>query len=237
MLSRVIKGVRVTAKASTVGQKPATVMTDKSITLDLKYRILSNHIISNAENKAAALLYSAQEQSRSILDEAVLEAKAIKEKARSQGYTLGYQEGKNEALNIQKKALTMLENARLERKDIIDSAEPKIITLALEMAERIVHRELDLDNSLLLDMLRGIKAEALGREIVIRVNPKLLPVMQARESELQLIFPPGNFRLEPDPGVEKGVILETEMATIDATVSAQLDELEKTLKEVMHNDK
>ncbi len=225
-------------RASTIGQKqqkPNTIKTDKAIPQDIKQRILTKHIISNAENKAAALLYAAQEQSRSILEEAASEAKAIKEKAHSEGYTRGYQEGKKEALNLKKEADIMLKNARLERKNIIDSAEPEIITLALQMAEKIVHRELTLDKSLLLAMLRGLKAETLGNGVVIRINPEFLPVIQARESELLHIFPQGGYRLEPDPRVEQGVILETEMGTIDATVTAQLEELEKVLKEVMPN--
>ncbi len=133
----------------------------------------------------------------------------------------------------------MLENARLERKNIIDSAEPEIISLALKMAEKIVQQELKLDNSLLVAMLRGIKMEMgdLGDGLVIRLAPELLPIMQAQKEALQLIFPLGNFILQPDPKVEEGFILDTEIGAIDARVTTQLGELEKALKEVLSNEK
>ena len=232
-MSRIIKGVQVTTQASTIGKKDTSPLTTKTPCKDTKYHILRNHILSNAENKANALIYAAQEQSRSILEEASLEARAIRENAHSEGYSQGYKKGKEEALSLKKKAESIVENARRERIDIINSAEPEIISLALRMAEKIVHRELDLDNSLLLSMLRGIKLGDLGQKIVIRANPKVLPILQAQEKELLLIFPGEGLRLEPDPRVEEGFILDTEMGTIDAGVTSQLKELEKVLREVM----
>ncbi len=235
-LSRVLKNVQVTTKVSTIGprtrdQEPAA--GKGTPTDEAQYRILSDYVLATAESKATALLSEAQEKSRSILEKAAQEAEMIKQKAFEEGFVQGYQAGEQEAQKLKAEASALIEEARREREEIIRSAEPEIIDLALALAEKIVNQQLDLDPSLLLDMLKGIQLGDALQEIVLRVHPDRLAYLQEREAQLNQLFPQAKIRVEGDPGIERGFILDTQLGTVDARVTTQLEELEMALKEVL----
>jgi flagellar assembly protein FliH len=233
--SRVLKDVQVTAKASTIGPQSGEKETaaGNMVPIDIQNRILSNYVLATAESRAAALLSAAQGKSRSMLEKAAEEAKTIKQQAYEEGFARGYREGEQQAQGLKAEAEALLEEARREREEIIRSAEPEIINLALRLAERIVNHQLDLDPSSLLVMLKGIQLGDVQQEIVLRVHPERLSYLKGKKDELCWLFPQANVRVEADPGIKQGFILDTRQGTVDARVGTQLEELELVLKEVL----
>jgi len=240
LLSRVLKDVQVTTKTSTIGpqtkEKEAAAGNSMN-SIEVQHRILSNYVLATAESKAAALLAEAQEKSRSILEKAADEAEAIKKQAFAEGFAQGYQAGEQEAQKLKDEAEALVEEARREREEIIGTAEPEIIKLALRLAEKIVNHKLALDPSLLLAMLKGIKLDDVQQEVILRVHPDRLAYLQEKEAEISQLFPQAKVRLEGDPRVQQGFVLDTQQGTVDARVSTQLEELELVLKEVLGGGK
>jgi flagellar assembly protein FliH len=113
--------------------------------------------------------------------------------------------------------------ARLRRE-----AEADVVQLALAIARRVMRRELAVDP----DALRGLVIAALeklqGQEIArVRVHPSHLAMVT---SCLQQTLSGGQVEVLPDPAREPGsVIFETTRGNLDASVDAQVQEIERGL--------
>jgi len=113
--------------------------------------------------------------------------------------------------------------ARLRRE-----AEADVVQLALAIARRVVRRELALDP----DVLRGLVVAALeklqGQEISrVKVHPSQAAMVTAC---LQQAPSGGQVEVLPDASRELGsVIFETSRGNLDASVDAQLQEIERGL--------
>ena len=113
--------------------------------------------------------------------------------------------------------------ARLRRE-----AEADVVQLALAIARRVLRRELAMDP----DALRGLVMAALeklqGQEISrVKVHPSHAAMVT---SCLQQCSLGGQVEVLPDPSREPGsVIFETTRGNLDASVDAQLQEIERGL--------
>jgi len=107
-------------------------------------------------------------------------------------------------------------------------AEADVVQLALAIARRVVRRELAMDP----DALRGLVMAALeklqGQEISrVKVHPSHAAIVT---SCLQPTSLGGQVEVLPDPSREPGsVIFETTRGNLDASVDAQLQEIERGL--------
>jgi flagellar assembly protein FliH len=113
--------------------------------------------------------------------------------------------------------------ARLRRE-----AEADVVKLALAIARRVVRREVAADP----DALRGLVIAALeklqGQEISrVKVHPSHVALVT---SCLQQALSGGTVEVLPDPARQPGsVIFETTRGNLDASVDAQLQEIERGL--------
>jgi flagellar assembly protein FliH len=119
---------------------------------------------------------------------------------------------------------TITEVAALRRR-IFDTAEHEVMTLALGVAQRILHREVQLAPDILLAMARV----ALGRmgdrvEAVIRLHPADLAAVTQGGA------PTDGLALEADATVPRGGCqVESGVGSVDLGVDAQLNELSRLL--------
>lgn len=106
-----------------------------------------------------------------------------------------------------------------------------VVPLALEVARKIVRRQVEVDPELLLTWVRDA-AERLHTpgELVVRVNPQDLERLQASGADLQR----AGVRLQwvADPSVDGGCVVEADAGVVDASVGTQLRVLRERLDEV-----
>lgn len=108
---------------------------------------------------------------------------------------------------------------------------PAVVTLALEVARKLVRREVERDPSVLLSWVRDAAERLHGAgELVVRVNPQDLELLRSCGVDLER----AGFRLRwvPDPEVDGGCVVESDAGTADATVATQLRTLRERLEEV-----
>ncbi len=114
---------------------------------------------------------------------------------------------------------------------LADRFAPAVVTLALEVARKIVRREVDQDPALLVTWAREAAERLHGaRELVVRVNPQDLELL--RSSGVQVDRADLGLRWVVDPGVDGGCVVESEAGVADATVGTQLGTLRERLYEV-----
>ena len=112
------------------------------------------------------------------------------------------------------------------RKQFRSEAEQDTVKLAIAIARRVLHRELTLDPESIEGLIRIALEKLESRELCrVRVHPDQQPAIRAsldRFSNSQKV------ELIPDPSLQCGdVLFETAHGTIDASIEAQLREIER----------
>jgi flagellar biosynthesis/type III secretory pathway protein FliH len=127
----------------------------------------------------------------------------------------------------------LLASARAQAGRARVEAGPELRVLAVRIAEKILGRELALSPEAVVDIARqALTAAGTARQVTIRCHPDDLaalergrPRLLERASRAQVL------QLRADPNVHRGgCIVETELATIDARLSTQLDAVERALR-------
>ncbi len=167
------------------------------------------------------------------------------QKARSEAYQAGYQEGQNIAKAEAHKQFGQLskefdQNIRFlqrEFSDAIENLAVPVLKLTLGIAEQLIQRELSFDGRanevLLLQIRRMLNETATQTRAIIQVNPtqldwitgtNILQSLNGTQKE--------NIRFIPNPQLKPGECkMETEDYLVDSTIIAQLTALEKVLRE------
>jgi flagellar biosynthesis/type III secretory pathway protein FliH len=154
-------------------------------------------------------------------------AEADRERVRAEAAEAGLAEGLA-------RAAATLAAAAAERDRRLAALEGEIVTLAVEIARRILGRELALDPGAVRELAARALAEARGRrDVALRVNPADAARLRADAPRLAaLAGAPGPLALREDPAIpEGGVLVETEAGRVDARIETQLAALERALRE------
>ncbi len=126
----------------------------------------------------------------------------------------------------------LLEELRAKVPELLaERLTPAVVTLALEVARKLVRREVEHDPALLVAWVRDA-AERLhaATELVVRVNPEDLERLHASGVDLERAGM--RLRWVADPAVEGGCVVECEAGVVDASLQTQLRTLRERLEEV-----
>ena len=192
-------------------------------------------IVDRAAADADALLHEAQQRALEIVGQAQAEAARLEAQAREDGYGDGVALGKAaadaEAETMIRTMRELVESARAERRDLITSAEPELVRLALAIAERVVHQHIALEHSVVVDNVRQALTRLVTREVVtVRVNPADLEIMREHRDAIVTSTDVEHLRVVEDQRVDRGgVVIETESGTIDAKIATQLREARRAI--------
>ena len=119
------------------------------------------------------------------------------------------------------------------RPRLCKEAEADLLRLALAIAQRVLHRELNIDPTALHALVK-LSLDRLGRQeqIRVRVHPSLAD--SVRVILAKLCSRP--IDVTPDSALEPGgIIFETARGLLDASVHSQLDEIERGLIDHLEN--
>lgn len=145
-----------------------------------------------------------------------------------QGEQRGRQQAASEVESVIARLLRTIEDLSATRDEFRREAEGDVVRLALGIARRVVHREVTIDSTVLLGVVRAALDKIGARELHrVLVSPGDRPTLAAGVESLRL-----NRRIEvvADPNLERGAVLfETVKGSLDASLETQLDEIERGL--------
>lgn len=177
----------------------------------------------NAAERARAIVAEAEARARELLEGAQEERERIRADAAEQG--------RAEGLARAGAALVAAAAARDRR---LAGAEREVVALALDVARKVLGRELAQDRSAVADLAAQALAVARDRrEVTLRVNPEDADAIRAAAGRLGALLAraPG-LDVREDPTVERGgAVVETEAGRVDARVEAQLAALARAIEE------
>lgn len=178
------------------------------------------------------LLAAAREEAEAMLAEASSQAAAIEAAARDAGSQAGRAEGLaaagEELVDIKREYQESILKLDRLRHEMVGQCEQEIIRLVLEVAKKVVQREVSVDHEIVLTLIRV----ALGRisdntPATIRVHHDDYQFLESRRNEF-LSGENGIVHLVEDRSISRGgCVIETDFGQIDARIEQQFKEIER----------
>lgn len=176
-----------------------------------------------------------EEHRRHILAKAQEEAAKLEEKARQEGHSKGYLEGRMAAEKIKTEAKELLKQAHQQREKILADAEPQILQIAVNLAEKLINYQLEVNENLIIGIVsRCLEALPGGREVIVRVNPRDEIVCREKSDMLRRILKKGAvLEIRGDAEVQRGCCrVDTEESEITFVLARELKILAEKLLEL-----
>jgi len=154
------------------------------------------------------------------------EARAQKE-GRDEGLAQGRADFEKKLAGEQQALVQAVRDFAHERETYFHRVEAEVVSLALAIARKILHREAQVDPLLLAGVVRvGLDNVAAGTRVRLRVNPEQIQAWQnffSQQPDLQSLP-----ELMGDATLGPGrCMLETELGSTDLTLETQLKEIEQ----------
>jgi flagellar assembly protein FliH len=194
---------------------------------------LDKIIIEEAEKKAEEIIKKARAEAKKLIEETKLYSQSAFSQAERDGFVKGkedgFEAGREEMSNHIKEAKNVLEQATKERDLLIRTIEPEMAKLAIRIAEKIIQTQVELNQDIVINMIRASLDKVKQREeVIIKVNSADLDYVRDRKDIFaRMIEGLKMMDIIVDPGVERGgCIIETNLGNVDARIGVQIHTLE-----------
>lgn len=200
-------------------------------------------IKQEAENEAERIISDANLESARIIQAAEDQHQDIVEAATQDGFSVGYQEGKEEAIKenseLLREAVNSLNKIHAAFPIAAKQNEDKILKLAHQLSESVVAEKVDTKDELSRRILNNSIVVISNMEAVkVKVNPNDLDTILPKQEYFKMIIPDVHeFIVIGDPSVSKGgCIIHTKSDEIDIAINTQLSILEAVFNEALANE-
>jgi flagellar biosynthesis/type III secretory pathway protein FliH len=176
----------------------------------------------------------AERQAEGVLQQARLRASQLEKEAYEKGFSEGERAGKEVGEKmveaVLKQYASTLEELKGLRRSMLSSAEREVVKLALEVAKKVVKREVSIDEELVLALVKVSLSRLAEQSVMtLRVNPKdYQSILHYRDAPAHRDSLHEGIRVVEDPLITRGgCLMETESGIVDARVEEQFREIEK----------
>jgi flagellar assembly protein FliH len=189
----------------------------------------ANDLLEAAKEKTKA----SELQAKELIDDARRKTEEIEAIAYQAGFAQGEQAGT--ALAEQKmepviRNLTkVIASAADQEERILREREEELVRVAFVIARKVLHRELLLDESVVLSVVREALTKARrASTIALRVSPQDFRFLEGHMEQMKsLVDTETQIQIEPDPKVSRGGCrLSSNMGEIDSTLETMFENLE-----------
>jgi flagellar assembly protein FliH len=209
-----------------------------------------NHIIDEANEKAARIIeeakemtFHAQSQIEREKEKWLVEREQLMQEAYNAGFLQGEEEGRNKGYQEYQQRLIeandMTERNKQQYQDYIQNAEKVIVSLGIACAEKIMSRKLQEEPDHFFSIVeRALKEVRDLPHIQIHVHPSKHKLLIENKNELEVMFPTdvqcfiyANDDLQPEE-----CYIETNQGRVIVSVDSQLRELKQKLLHILEGD-
>ena len=173
-----------------------------------------------AIGSAADILALAREQAAQLTRDAQLEAEQIRSEAEQQGLAQGATKLAASALRIEQ-----------QRAGLREASQSDMITIARLLAERLIHKALQLNPETIVDLARDAMAQlSRSRRVTLHAHPD---DTQALRTHVDVFgIPQECIKILPDPTRARGCLrFDSDIGEIDADIGLQLDRLVEAIRQ------
>ena len=183
----------------------------------------AEEILENARHEAAKIISQAEENAVNI-------ALAAGEKAESEVQSRFAEEVAASAAEIRQQLAETIERISGLSSVITNRLEADLVTLALQIAKKIVAREVTIDREIALTLVKISLGKLHNRSVAeVHLNPEDFSFVQAHREKLDFR---GSLELVEDRSIPVGgCLIHTETGDIDARIESQFEEIAHGLLE------
>lgn len=193
--------------------------------------------LQRAREEAERIIAAARQEAESLLEQArqqaAAEAMEEKEKARQQGRQEIMSKAMADATAIREQARQVLRRAEELYRQRLDALSGDIIELARQIAEKLVHRQLELEpETVLATAQAAIELLRQQEQLVLYVPPQEIALYRENLERLQRLLPPGSrLALLADGSLSPGEsVLESLHGRVDAGWAARWQAVKEILE-------
>lgn len=169
---------------------------------------------------------------RSLVSRAQQEAINIKDNAKIEGYQEGLKNAEQDISNLTDAIITFM-NAK---EKIYDEVAPKILEISMEVAKKIIKKEVETDKDFILGMIKEAleKLNKNEKQIVIKVSPEDKEYVKNNiDNLLEKLQIEAKISVQQDIKLSMGsVIVETNNGLVDASIDTGLQIIEEMFKTI-----
>ncbi len=184
-------------------------------------------ILRRAEAQAQALVEAARQKAAAQLQEGYREGQL-------QGHGEALAESREQLANLLASLATAVGRVEALEDEIRSRGTELVVTLAQAVARRILQAEITADPEAILGVVRGaLRALPAAGDLVVRIHPAQQAILEQQRTALQeCCLERSTLRVLADPAVEPGgCLVEAPGCLVDATVTRQLEEAARRLRE------
>jgi flagellar assembly protein FliH len=183
------------------------------------------HLPSAGRGDEAALL---RVRIQELTEDSEKQARQANEAGHRAGLIAGREAAQDDVNQTVEKLSETIGEVAGARAEALRRAETDVVKLSIEIARRVLHRELSLDSSALEGLIRAALDKLQAQEVYrVRVHPEHQLVLRAC---LEQSGRGGNVEVLSDPSQARGgAVFEMSRGSLDASVETQLQEIERGL--------
>ncbi len=185
-----------------------------------------------AEAEKEKILTSAEVEAAGILIKAEADAEDLKRKIAEEAKDKGLKESQTIITQHLAHLDELFKSLATTQKRCYQQHEEALVKLALSCAEKIINREISLDESVIVDTVNEVLREGqIQGETTLYLNREDFALIDVLKPEILADFPNlTNLKIEISEAVDRGgCILESPMGRIDASLRSKFEELERLL--------
>ncbi|MEB3285586.1 MAG: FliH/SctL family protein [Candidatus Sericytochromatia bacterium] len=202
-------------------------------------RLEAERLVLEAMTQSAETMSQAEQARAAAMQELEADRTAILDGLRQQAYQEGYQEGKSageaEAAQYISDAIHKFNEMVMAFPAAVKQNEEKLVTLALEIARKVIHEEISLQPEIVQSTVEAaLKRVSDLEQVVVKVNPLDLDLILPKQESFKALVPDvQNFSIEGSHTIQRGgCVIETNSGSINATIQAQLGIVDEMFKKV-----
>ncbi|WP_370222786.1 flagellar assembly protein FliH [Cytobacillus sp.] len=213
---------------------------------DEELQAMMNSAREEAERIVNAARIDSEKKTRQMEEQLeALEQKKqmVLEEARSEGFAAGADEGRQSSLREYSELIHMarevVNSAKHDYQQHIESSERTILNLGLKVAGKILGEVLDQNSDQFLSIVKRALKEARDyTEIQLHVHPMHYDLILSHKEELIRVFPKEtDLYIYPDEELSNtSCIIESANGRIEASVDSQLEEIKRKLFEMLESE-
>jgi flagellar assembly protein FliH len=216
---------RIIKNSDLDGQLKVETVSEQALSFYRLSRGLASDELLRAGQEADGIINEAQKTADSFIVQAKDLHQKMEERVaveRKKGFDKGYQEGLAEASQV-------LTAAEAHREKLLTEAEPEVVQMVYQIIEKILGDAIQ--EGAIVSIVKQALKESVGERVTLRVNPEDFENVKKAEKELLEQF--NNLKSMStisDEHIQRGsCALDTEVGTIDAQLSTQLEAIKKSL--------
>jgi len=168
-----------------------------------------------------------EEEMRQAVEEA-------RERAYAEGWAKAEQEAQMKWQQYIEQAADILREAHNQKQRIIAEAEPFLLDLSVQIAEKIIGHQLSLEKQWTIDLVKRVLArERRPGLVTLCVSPEqYMTIRDARDELMTMLDSQAELVIVPDSTVSGyGCVVRTDFGSLDARIDSQLSEIKQALRQ------